>query len=67
MFPFHRTTDEAVNLLPVTVKVKADPPATADAGEMEVATGAGAINVSTVTGGLVAARMYTLFRKKRNS
>jgi hypothetical protein len=67
LLPFHRTTDEAVNLLPVTVRVNAGPPATVVAGEIDVAMGAGASDVSTVTGGLVATRVYPLFRKRRNS
>ena len=47
LLPFHRTTDDATNLLPVTVSVKAVLPATAVAGEIEVTTGTGAIDGST--------------------
>ena len=39
--PFHRTTDDATKLLPVTVSVKAGPPAMALLGSSAVATGTG--------------------------
>ena len=39
--PFHRTFDVAMKLLPVTVRVKADPPAVAELGERVVRAGTG--------------------------
>jgi hypothetical protein len=65
--PFQRTTDDEAKLLPLTVNVKADPPVAPLLGARDVATGAGLMDGSTVTGGLVASRVYPLFRNKRNS
>ena len=62
--PFHRTIDPDVNELPLTVRVKAPPPAGAAAGESELMTGGPG---STVTAGLVARRVYPLFANNRNS
>ena len=39
--PFHRTFDVDTKLVPVTVRVKADPPAAAEVGEIEVRVGTG--------------------------
>lgn len=39
--PFHRTFDVAMKLLPVTVRVKAAPPAVAELGEIVVRVGTG--------------------------
>ena len=39
--PFHRTFEVETKPVPVTVRVKADPPAVAELGEMEVRVGAG--------------------------
>ena len=64
--PFHLTTEPATKLLPLTVRVKAGPPATAPPGESAVTAGTGFVLV-TVTVGLVAARVLLLFRKSRNS
>jgi hypothetical protein len=43
--PFHRTTDEALKFVPVTVSVNAAPPAVAVEGEIEVSVGAGLLTV----------------------
>jgi hypothetical protein len=53
--PFHRTTDEETNPVPLTVSVKAGPPALTLAGESEVIAGNGLIEASTVIGTLLAA------------
>ena len=55
--PFHRTVEAEVKLLPVTVRMNPAPPATVREGESDVAMGAGVSDESTVTGGLVAARV----------
>ena len=55
--PFHRTIEEDLKLLPLTLSVNDGPPETALAGASELATGTGATFESTVTGGLVAARV----------
>ena len=55
--PFHRTFDDDVKLLPLTVNVKADAPANVRSGAIDVAAGPGLNEVSTVTRGLVAARV----------
>ena len=39
--PFHWTTDEEMKFVPVTVRVKAEPPAEAEVGLIEVRVGAG--------------------------
>jgi hypothetical protein len=39
--PFHRTTDDEMNPVPFTVRVKPGPPATVPVGFSEVITGAG--------------------------
>jgi hypothetical protein len=39
--PFHRTFDPETKLLPVTVRVKAVPPAVTEVGEIPVMTGTG--------------------------
>src|SRR5687768_4958401 len=39
--PFQRTTDAAVNVLPVTISVNAGPPATANDGDSPLTTGVG--------------------------
>jgi hypothetical protein len=59
--------DDGANELPLTVRVNAVPPARALLGDNDVATGAGVNDVSTVTGGLVAARVKPLFKNSRNS
>ena len=43
--PFHLTTDDDVNVLPLTVRVNADPPAVALLGLSEVITGNGAFTL----------------------
>ena len=55
--PFHRTTDEETKPVPFTVSVNAALPAYADAGDREVTTGGGFTDASTITTGLVAARV----------
>ena len=55
--PFHCTTDDATKPVPVTVSVKAAPPTVALRGDIDVMAGAGFDDASTVTVGLVAARM----------
>jgi hypothetical protein len=52
--PFHRTFDVAMKLLPVTVRVKAGPPAVAELGKMEVRVGTG----------LLAALMVNVFAEE---
>ena len=44
--PLKSTVDEALKLVPVTVKVKDDPPAVVDVGEIEVVVGIGLLIVS---------------------
>ena len=39
--PFHRTLDEETKLVPLTVRVNADPPAVAELGERELRAGTG--------------------------
>lgn len=39
--PFHRTEELGIKPVPVTVRVKAGPPAVAELGEMEMMVGAG--------------------------
>ena len=46
--PFHKTCDKLVKCSPVTVRMKAGPPATAVDGEREVRTGALACNESVL-------------------
>src|SRR5215467_3091846 len=65
--PFHRTTDDEMNWLPVTVNVKAAPPVPALDGVRDDAMGVGLSAWSTVMVGLVASRMKPLFWNKRNS
>src|SRR5205809_1167862 len=69
--PFHRTTDEVLKFVPVTVSVKAGPPAVALLGEIELSVGAGllmvkvcvpdvpppGVGVKTVTGSVPPAAM----------
>src|SRR5262245_2474615 len=55
--PFHASTDDDVNLLPSTWTVTGAEPATADVGDIDATTGAGLIEASTVTTGLVATRV----------
>src|SRR6266568_3201755 len=43
--PFHWTTDAVLNMLPLSVRVKLDPPAVALLGLSEVITGDGALTV----------------------
>ena len=63
--PFHRTVEDAMNLLPVTVSVNPATPAMTVAGDNDVITGTGLYVGSTVTIGLVAIRL--LSTNKRNS
>ena len=65
--PFHCTTDEATNPLPLTVSVSGPPPAAVWVGKSDEATGAGFSEPVTVTVGLVAARLYEDARNNRNS
>jgi hypothetical protein len=44
--PFHNTAEAGSNPDPVTVRVKSLPPATAEAGLMEVTAGGGAVMVN---------------------
>ena len=53
--------------MPFTVSVIAPLPAGSDPGDSDVIAGAGFTAASTVTTGLVAARVYELFGKSRNS
>ena len=46
--PFHRTLDPETKLVPVTVRVKAGPPATADAGESVEMAGVGLLTVKVL-------------------
>lgn len=56
--PFHRTMEDETKLLPFTVRLKAGDPGVTEAGESEVATGAGFdAPEPTITVGLVAARV----------
>jgi hypothetical protein len=55
--PFHLTTEPEMKLLPVTVSVNAAAPASVRSGESALTTGAGLNVESTVTVGLVAARV----------
>src|SRR3990172_2694501 len=45
--PFQRTTEDEMKLLPVTVRVKAGPPAVALLGERELRMGVGSAGVAT--------------------
>ena len=45
LVPFHLTTDDEMKLLPFTVKINEDPPAAAEEGLKEVATGTGLLTV----------------------
>src|SRR5437773_10412396 len=63
---FHRTIDDAVNPLPLTVIVNGTP-TNVLVGESDVTTGTGLGPGVTVIAGLVAARMYPLFRNNLNS
>jgi hypothetical protein len=65
--PFQRTTDDETKPEPLTVSVNAGPPATTPTGDSEEIAGTGFTDASTVTGGLVAASVKTLFRNRRNS
>jgi hypothetical protein len=55
--PFHRTTDVALYPAPLTLSVNAGPPAVALDGDNELIVGPPPPLVSTVTVGLVAARV----------
>jgi len=59
--PFQRTTDDKLKLLPLTVRVKAGPPAVALFGESEVSEGTGLlIVIVTVAGPLSTIPSFTL-------
>src|SRR5262249_21713858 len=62
---FQRTTEPAMNLLPVTVNVNPVPPTTTDCGDSAERIGIGLTDGSTVTGGLADTR--ALLTKRRNS
>src|SRR5204862_4723802 len=64
--PFHRATDDETKPLPLSVSVIGTP-ATAGAGVSDVRVGTGYGACATVIDGLVAARMVSLFRNRRNS
>ena len=59
--------DVPTNDEPFTVRVNPGLPAAVAAGDSDVIAGGALIDGSTVTGGLVAASVKTLFRSSRNS
>jgi hypothetical protein len=65
--PFHRTTDDETNPVPFTLSVSELVPASTELGVNELRTGTAFGPGATVTAGLVAARVYPLFKNKRNS
>ena len=65
--PSQRTSEAAVNPLPLTVSVKGPPPAVARDGLIVETTGIGFMAADTVTAGLVATLVYPLSRNRRNS
>ena len=62
-----RTTDDETNPLPLTVQRDAPAPTIIDDGVVDVRTGAGFGPGTTVTAGLVAARVKPPLRNSRNS
>jgi hypothetical protein len=65
--PFQFTTDEDAKPDPLTASVKPAAPATPLEGASEFTAGTGGGTKTTVTAGLVAARVEPLLRKRRNS
>jgi hypothetical protein len=65
--PFHFTTEVDAKPDPFTARERPAPPARTVDGESEFTTGTGGGTKITVTVGLVAARVYPLLRKRRNS